>query len=52
MAKSKNCLVKIVNGPNSSDMTYVADWYQNGRLTEGFSWQETIKPGERRDVLS
>ena len=52
MAKSKNCLVKIVNGPNSSDMTYVADWYQNGRLTEGFSWQETIKPGVRKDVHS
>lgn len=52
MAKSKNCLVKIVNGPNSSDMTYVADWYHNGRLAKGFSWTETIKPGERRDVLS
>ena len=52
MAKTNNCLVKIVNGADSSDMTYVADWYNHGRLAEGFSWRETIKPGEKRDVLS
>ena len=52
MSKTNNCLVKIYNGPDSSDMTYVSEWYRNGRLAEGFSWTETIKPGERRDVLN
>ena len=52
MSKTHNCLVKIVNGADSSDMTYVAEWYNHGRLAEGFSWRETIKPGEKRDVLS
>ena len=35
-----------------SDMTYVADWYEHGRLAKESSWRETIKPGEKRDVLS
>ena len=52
MSKTHSCLVKIINGPDSSDMTYVADWYLHGRLAEGFSWRETIKPGEKKDVLS
>ena len=52
MSKSNNCLVKIYDGTDSSDMTYVADWYDHGRLADGFSWRETIKPGEKRDVLS
>lgn len=52
MAKTNNCLVKIVNDPDSGEMVYVSHWYQNGRLAEGFSWNDTIKPGEKRDVLS
>ena len=52
MVKGCNCLVRIVNGPESSEMTYVADWYSHGRLADGFSWRETIKPGEKRDFLS
>ena len=51
MAKSRNCLVKIKNG-SDCETTYVANWFRNGRLAEGFSWTETIRPGERRDVLS
>ena len=50
--KLKKCLVKIINGPNSSDMTYLSDWYFNGRLADGYSWGDTIKPGEKREVLS
>ena len=52
MVKTRNCLVKISNGPKSSDMTYVSDWYEHGRLAEGFQWPKTIKPGQERDVLN
>ena len=52
MVKTHNCLVKISNGPTSSDMTYVEDWYEHGRLAEGFQWPTTIKPGQESDVLS
>ena len=45
MVKDRNCLVKISNGPNSGDMTYVRDWYAHGRLADGFSWPTTIRPG-------
>ena len=52
MVKTHNCLVKIYNGRNSSDMTYVTDWYEHGRLAEGFEWPTTIKPGQEINVLS
>lgn len=52
MVKSHNCLLKITNGPNSSDMTYVTDWYDSGRVADGFTWDETIKPGNEKDVLN
>ena len=52
MVKSHNCLVKISNGPKSSDMTYVRDCYIHGRLADGSSWPKTIKPGQESDVLS
>ena len=52
MVKSHNCLVKISNGPNSGDMTYVTDWYEHGRLANGFEWPKTIKPGQESKVLN
>jgi len=52
MVKSHNCVVKISNGPNSGDMTYVTDWYKHGRLADGFEWPTTIKPGQESKVLN
>ena len=52
MVKSHNCLVKISNGPNSNDMTYVRDFYDHGRVADGFQWPTTIKPGQESDVLN
>ena len=52
MVKSHNCLVTISNGQNSSDMTFVKDWYDSGRLADGYSWPTTIKPGDESKVLS
>ena len=52
MVKEHNCLVKISNGPNSSDMTYVEYWYDSGRVADGFSWPKIIKPDDERDVLN
>ena len=51
MVKEHNNLVKIYNGPNSSDMTYKGDWFDSGRVADGYSWPETIKPDEQSDVL-
>ena len=52
MVKEYNCLVKISNGRNSSDMTHVTDWYDSGRVADGFSWPNTIKPGQESTVLN
>ena len=52
MVKEHNCLVKIYNGPNSRDMTFVRDWYDSGRVADGFSWPNTINPGQETIVLS
>lgn len=52
MVKEHNCLLKIYNSQNSSDMTYVEDWYDSGRLADGFSWPKTIKPGQASSILS
>ena len=54
MAKTHNCLVKFSNGPNSTNMTYVTEWYKQGRLADGFSWPDTIEPGycDKNGVLS
>jgi len=54
MVKTHNCLVKFSNGLNSTDMTYVTEWYKHGRLADGFSWPDTIEPGyrDKNGVLS
>ncbi|XP_078352567.1 uncharacterized protein LOC144637307 [Oculina patagonica] len=51
MVKLHNCLVKIDNG-TTSDMKYVVDWYDSGRLADGFSWPEIINPGQQSTVLN
>ena len=51
MWKFHNCLVIIWNG-TKSDMTYVEDWYERGRLADGFKWQKTIKPSKQIAVKS
>ena len=51
MVKSHNCLVKI-NNETKSDMTFVGDWYEHGRLGDGFPWPAVIKPGKEASVLS
>ena len=52
MVKDHNCHVKIYNGENSSDMTYVKDWYKHGRLADDYSWPKTIQPGHEGNVLN
>ena len=52
MVKVHNCLLKIYNGQNSGHMTYVTDWYDSGRLGDGFSWPMTIKPGHESQILN
>lgn len=51
MVKSHNCLVKINNG-TKSNMTYVGDWYDSGRLADGFSWPGKIESGQQSTVQS
>ena len=52
MVKTHTCNVKISNRPKSSDMTYVREWYNQGRLAEGFQWPTTIKPGQESNILN
>ena len=51
MVKIHNCLVQISNG-TESDMAYVVDWYDSGRLANGFDWPKTIKPGQQPSILN
>ena len=51
MVKHHNCLVNIQNN-TTSPMTYQLEWYDSGRVADGFSWPSTIAPGEHVEILS
>ena len=51
MVKVHNVLVKITNN-SGYEMEYVGDWYDSGRVADGFNWS-TIQPnGDHSDVLN
>ena len=33
-------------------MSYMEEWYNSGRLADGFSWPKTINAGDHQKVLS
>ena len=43
MVKTHNCRVKIEN-KTMFDMTYVREWYDSGRVADGFAWTD-VAPG-------
>ena len=51
MVKTHNCLLKVNNGTDSN-MTYVVDWYRQGRLGDYVSWPKEIQPGQDLKVHS
>ena len=51
MVKQHNCLVDITNKTQFS-MSYMEEWYYNGRLADGFSWPKTINAGDHQKVLN
>lgn len=51
MPKSHNIRLKISNSPNSSEMTFVRDWFDSGRLGNSYSWPSIIRPGDQVDIL-
>ena len=50
MVKEHNCLVDITNKTQFS-MSYMEEWYDSGRLADGFRWPKTINAGEHQKVL-
>lgn len=51
MVKLHNCLVEITN-KTQFPMTYVLDWYDSGRVADGFTWPPTINANDHQTVLS
>lgn len=51
MVKIHNCLVEITNKTNFP-MLYVSDWYDSGRVADGYSWPKTINAGDHQKVLN
>ena len=51
MVKLHNCLVEITN-ETQFPMTYVLDWYDSGRLADGFTWPPAINANDHQTVLS
>lgn len=51
MVKTHNVLVKISN-KSGFDMTYKDDWYDSGRVADGFSWPKSISNDDHQDVLN
>lgn len=51
MVKIHNNLVKIYNN-SGFDMTYKEEWYDSGRVADGFSWPKSISNGDHREVLN
>ena len=48
MVKTHNCVVEIENR-TTFHMTYVRDWYDSGRVADGFTWTD-VAPGDRSVV--
>lgn len=51
MVKSYNCIV-LIHNKTKSKMTYVGEWYDSGRVANGFSWPKTIEPGQQHNILN
>ena len=51
MVKSNNVKVSIVNNTDIP-MTYISEWYECGRLADGFLWPATIDQGHPAIVLN
>ena len=49
MVKDHNVLVKIANH-SGYEMEYVGDWYDSGRVADGFSWRN-IRPEDDHSVV-
>ena len=50
MVKTHNCLIKITNN-SGMDMQFCRDWFDSGRVADGFDWPPVIKNGSRSDIL-
>ena len=51
MVKEHNCIIRISNGTKSV-FNYVRDWYDSGRLADGYSWPNEIQPSHETNILS
>ena len=51
MVKIHNNLVKIHN-TSGVTMTYQSQWYDSGRVADGFSWPDKINNGSDATVLN
>ena len=51
MPKIHSCLVKIQNN-SGMGMHFMRDWYDSGRVADGYSWPRTINDGTREDILN
>ena len=51
MPKIHSCLVKIYNN-SGMNMRFMRDWYDSGRIGDGYSWPKTIADKTREDVLN
>ncbi|XP_066917806.1 uncharacterized protein [Clytia hemisphaerica] len=50
MVKKHNIKLKITNGTGSS-LKYHGEWFDSGRLADGFRWPELIQDGGKETVL-
>ena len=50
MVKTHNCLLKITNN-SGMDMNFSSDWFDSGRVADGFDWAPVIKDGNSSNTL-
>ena len=51
MPKIHNCLVKIHNN-SGMKMHFLRDWYDSGRVADGYSWPIDIADKTHKDILN
>ena len=51
MVKNYNVLVKFTNN-SGFDLIHIGDWYDSGRVADGFSWPAIVTDGDHCQVLN
>ena len=48
--KTHNCLLKITN-KSTFDMNFSSDWFDSGRVADGFDWPSVMRTGNFSQIL-